>query len=182
MGLIGIQPENEQIKINPGPNYIMKASDICFYMSITKEENSSLLIAATTANASNIIPDEELNLTAHLTRKISFRRATPVPVAMRSSPTDPAKAGAEPFADALSPKRATAHSHKIKAWNKKKGGGDKLSVDDSCIETTTMTAAATSTTTNLIPYSCSSNNLDLTSSASMHDLGTASLTFDSTKP
>lgn len=31
------------ILLNPGPNYVLKASDICFYMNITKEENSALL-------------------------------------------------------------------------------------------------------------------------------------------
>lgn len=34
------------VLLNPGPNYILKASDICFYMNITKEENSALLPAS----------------------------------------------------------------------------------------------------------------------------------------
>ena len=47
MALIGVLEENknnqfEFIKLNPGPNYIMKATDICYYMNIFKEENSSL--------------------------------------------------------------------------------------------------------------------------------------------
>lgn len=50
----------------------MKSSDICFYMSITKEENSSLLIAA---SAQQNIPEEDLGLTSNLTRKLSFRRS-----------------------------------------------------------------------------------------------------------
>lgn len=34
--------------LNPGPSYILKASDICFYMNITKEENSAFLTAPNT--------------------------------------------------------------------------------------------------------------------------------------
>ena len=73
VALVGVQPENEMIKLNAGPHYIMKPSDICFYMSITKEENSSLLIAN---SAHETIPDEELKLTEQFTRKLSFRRAS----------------------------------------------------------------------------------------------------------
>ncbi len=61
------------IKLNAGPTYIMNESDICFYMSITKEENSSLLIAA---SANENIPDEDLTLTGQLTRRLSFRRTS----------------------------------------------------------------------------------------------------------
>ena len=31
--------------LNPGPSYVLKISDICFYMNITKEENSAFLPA-----------------------------------------------------------------------------------------------------------------------------------------
>ncbi|KFM57427.1 Potassium channel subfamily T member 2, partial [Stegodyphus mimosarum] len=31
--------------LNPGPSYLMQSSDICFYMNITKEENSAFLPA-----------------------------------------------------------------------------------------------------------------------------------------
>lgn len=47
MALVGIQSSDEpftSIKLNAGPNYIMKQTDICFYMSIAKEENSSLMV------------------------------------------------------------------------------------------------------------------------------------------
>lgn len=73
VALVGVQPENDVIKLNAGPGYIMKANDICFYMSITKEENSSLQIAA---SAHQNIPDEDLTLTEQLTRKLSFRRSS----------------------------------------------------------------------------------------------------------
>uniref|UniRef100_A0A803T7E1 RCK N-terminal domain-containing protein n=1 Tax=Anolis carolinensis TaxID=28377 RepID=A0A803T7E1_ANOCA len=40
--LIGVRREdNKNILLNPGPRYIMSASDICFYINITKEENSA---------------------------------------------------------------------------------------------------------------------------------------------
>ncbi|XP_076336746.1 potassium channel subfamily T member 2-like isoform X3 [Tachypleus tridentatus] len=47
VALVGIQThiqENQPIMLNPGPSYIMKSTDICFYMNITKEENSAFLI------------------------------------------------------------------------------------------------------------------------------------------
>ncbi|XP_038946654.1 potassium channel subfamily T member 2 isoform X6 [Rattus norvegicus] len=40
--LVGVRREdNKNILLNPGPRYIMNASDICFYINITKEENSA---------------------------------------------------------------------------------------------------------------------------------------------
>ncbi|XP_064649247.1 potassium channel subfamily T member 2-like isoform X8 [Lineus longissimus] len=33
------------IQLNPGPRHIMKGADICFYMNITKEENSAFILA-----------------------------------------------------------------------------------------------------------------------------------------
>ncbi|KAJ8390454.1 hypothetical protein AAFF_G00103890 [Aldrovandia affinis] len=41
--LIGARREdNKNICLNPGPQYIMSASDTCFYINITKEENSTV--------------------------------------------------------------------------------------------------------------------------------------------
>lgn len=34
----------ETILLNPGPRHIMKKDDTCYYMSITKEENSSFVV------------------------------------------------------------------------------------------------------------------------------------------
>lgn len=33
------------ILLNPGPRHIMKKNDTCYYMSITKEENSSFTVS-----------------------------------------------------------------------------------------------------------------------------------------
>lgn len=47
MALVGIKQDmpGSTIQLNPGPRHIMKASDLCFYMSITKEENSAFILA-----------------------------------------------------------------------------------------------------------------------------------------
>lgn len=37
----------DTILLNPGPRHIMKKDDTCYYMSITKEENSSFVINQT---------------------------------------------------------------------------------------------------------------------------------------
>ncbi|KAL8174401.1 UNVERIFIED_CONTAM: potassium channel, subfamily T, member 1 [Gekko kuhli] len=42
--LIGVRrEENKSILLNPGPRHIMSASDTCFYINITKEENSAFI-------------------------------------------------------------------------------------------------------------------------------------------
>ncbi|XP_072288533.1 potassium channel subfamily T member 1 isoform X5 [Eucyclogobius newberryi] len=42
--LIGVKREdNKSIMLNPGPRHIMAASDTCYYINITKEENSAFI-------------------------------------------------------------------------------------------------------------------------------------------
>lgn len=42
--LIGLKrEENKSILLNPGPRHILGASDTCFYINITKEENSAFI-------------------------------------------------------------------------------------------------------------------------------------------
>jgi potassium channel subfamily T protein 1 len=42
--LIGVKREdNKSILLNPGPRHIMSAPDTCYYINITKEENSSFI-------------------------------------------------------------------------------------------------------------------------------------------
>ena len=42
--LIGLKREdNKSILLNPGPRHILAASDTCFYINITKEENSAFI-------------------------------------------------------------------------------------------------------------------------------------------
>lgn len=48
--MVGVRPAElpefyeETILLNPGPRHIMKKDDTCYYMSITKEENSAFVV------------------------------------------------------------------------------------------------------------------------------------------
>ncbi|XP_031621152.1 potassium channel subfamily T member 2 isoform X3 [Contarinia nasturtii] len=50
VALVGVRPAElpefyeETILLNPGPKYTMKKDDTCYYMSITKEENSAFVV------------------------------------------------------------------------------------------------------------------------------------------
>lgn len=50
MALVGVRPAElpefyeDTILLNPGPRHIMKKTDTCYYMSITKEENSAFVV------------------------------------------------------------------------------------------------------------------------------------------
>jgi hypothetical protein len=47
---VGVRPAElpefyeDTILLNPGPRHIMKKDDTCYYMSITKEENSAFVV------------------------------------------------------------------------------------------------------------------------------------------
>ena len=47
MSLVGVRKDlpGATIQLNPGPRHIMKPSDTCYYMNITKEENSAFILA-----------------------------------------------------------------------------------------------------------------------------------------
>nr|XP_024217836.1 potassium channel subfamily T member 2 isoform X1 [Halyomorpha halys] len=51
VALVGVRPAElpefyeDTILLNPGPRHIMKRTDTCYYMSITKEENSAFVVA-----------------------------------------------------------------------------------------------------------------------------------------
>ncbi|XP_046141452.1 potassium channel subfamily T member 2 isoform X3 [Osmia bicornis bicornis] len=51
VALVAVKPAElpefyeDSILLNPGPRHIMKKTDICYYMSITKEENSAFVVA-----------------------------------------------------------------------------------------------------------------------------------------
>ncbi|EFX69876.1 hypothetical protein DAPPUDRAFT_61826, partial [Daphnia pulex] len=57
VALVGVRPAElpefyeETILLNPGPRHIMKKTDICFYMSITKEENSAFVATPTACSS-----------------------------------------------------------------------------------------------------------------------------------
>lgn len=52
VALVGVRPAElpefyeDTILLNPGPRHVMKKTDICYYLSITKEENSSFVVHA----------------------------------------------------------------------------------------------------------------------------------------
>ena len=62
MALVAVRPAElpefyeETILLNPGPRHIMKASDTCYYMSITKEENSAFVVANQQQSAPDAAP------------------------------------------------------------------------------------------------------------------------------
>lgn len=57
VALVGVRPAElpefyeDTILLNPGPRHIMKKTDTCYYMSITKEENSAFVVANNQAGA-----------------------------------------------------------------------------------------------------------------------------------
>ncbi|XP_046977354.1 potassium channel subfamily T member 2 isoform X4 [Vanessa cardui] len=66
VALVGVRPAElpefyeETILLNPGPRHIMKSTDTCYYMSITKEENSAFVVSdKQTESKSNAIPKDQ---------------------------------------------------------------------------------------------------------------------------
>ncbi|KAL8609629.1 hypothetical protein ACOMHN_023765 [Nucella lapillus] len=47
VSLVGVKRDlpGSSIQLNPGPRHIMRKADICFYLNITKEENSAFILA-----------------------------------------------------------------------------------------------------------------------------------------
>lgn len=68
VALVGVRPAElpefyeDTILLNPGPRHIMKRSDTCYYMSITKEENSSFTVANQQFQAHNLGLGRKLGL------------------------------------------------------------------------------------------------------------------------
>ncbi len=63
VSLIGIQTDMAgtwPIMLNPGPSYVLKASDVCFYMNIAKEENSTFLAATSVSASASATSGKEL--------------------------------------------------------------------------------------------------------------------------
>ncbi|XP_048488437.1 potassium channel subfamily T member 1 isoform X3 [Plutella xylostella] len=65
VALVGVRPAElpefyeETILLNPGPRHIMKSSDTCYYMSITKEENSAFVVADKQIESKPPIPKDQ---------------------------------------------------------------------------------------------------------------------------
>lgn len=64
VALVGVRPAElpefyeDTILLNPGPRHIMKKDDTCYYMSITKEENSAFVV---NQNGALVDPPKEGN-------------------------------------------------------------------------------------------------------------------------
>ncbi|XP_059062298.1 potassium channel subfamily T member 2 isoform X5 [Achroia grisella] len=65
VALVGVRPAElpefyeETILLNPGPRHIMKSSDTCYYMSITKEENSAFVVSDKQTENKPTIPKDQ---------------------------------------------------------------------------------------------------------------------------
>ncbi|XP_075990844.1 slowpoke 2 isoform X3 [Anticarsia gemmatalis] len=65
VALVGVRPAElpefyeETILLNPGPRHIMKSSDTCYYMSITKEENSAFVVSEKQSEQKPTIPKDQ---------------------------------------------------------------------------------------------------------------------------
>lgn len=65
MALVGVRPAElpefyeDTILLNPGPRHIMKNSDTCYYLSITKEENSAFVVSEKPAEHKATIPKDQ---------------------------------------------------------------------------------------------------------------------------
>jgi hypothetical protein len=128
---VGIQSENDAIKLNPGSTYIMKSSDICFYMSITKEENSQIA-----EKANENLTDDDLKLTEQLTRRLSFRRAS----FSTSKSTTPISSDAKPLMKKSSSTKFNSTSQTYK------GGNDiKINIEDTSTATDNQTPSTNQT-------------------------------------
>ncbi|XP_062525171.1 potassium channel subfamily T member 2 isoform X2 [Bombyx mori] len=65
VALVGVRPAElpefyeDTILLNPGPRHIMKSTDTCYYMSITKEENSAFVVSDKQAVPNPTIPKDQ---------------------------------------------------------------------------------------------------------------------------
>ena len=41
--LIGVRPHGKKIVLNPGPKYILRGEDTCYFFSITGEEETNII-------------------------------------------------------------------------------------------------------------------------------------------
>uniref|UniRef100_A0A1I8NFH7 RCK N-terminal domain-containing protein n=1 Tax=Musca domestica TaxID=7370 RepID=A0A1I8NFH7_MUSDO len=86
VALVGVRPAHlpefyeDTILLNPGPRHIMKKDDTCYYMSITKEENSAFVVNQNqqNQNADNVTGKENATTTTTSTSLLSSH-TVPIP-------------------------------------------------------------------------------------------------------
>ncbi|KAE8742121.1 hypothetical protein FOCC_FOCC012328 [Frankliniella occidentalis] len=120
VALVAVRPAElpefyeETILLNPGPRHIMKATDTCYYMSITKEENSAFVVAnqqpAQDSGSTHKDKPKDCTGSIHTFRLILFHtlnhapvRWIPVPIEtdVRAAPPSPAAPEATPTGNHL---------------------------------------------------------------------------------
>ncbi|XP_050423572.1 potassium channel subfamily T member 2 isoform X4 [Adelges cooleyi] len=94
VSLVGVRPADlpefyeDTILLNPGPRHIMKKSDICYYISVNKEENSSFVLSN-----SGAMPAKQLESV-----NSSCDKPTDVQKTIKETHTPPSKHSDEPMA------------------------------------------------------------------------------------
>uniref|UniRef100_A0A1Y9H205 RCK N-terminal domain-containing protein n=1 Tax=Anopheles dirus TaxID=7168 RepID=A0A1Y9H205_9DIPT len=84
VALVGVRPAElpefyeETILLNPGPRHIMKKDDTCYYMSITKEENSAFVVNQN----QNQSPDQPPKEATTYTESVTTGGSNPAPSTM----------------------------------------------------------------------------------------------------
>lgn len=92
VALIGVRPfelpefYEDTILLNPGPRHIMQKSDTCYYMSITKEENSAFSVSNTNAN-NHVATDPTTSKDEGKSLGIHFKDGTSPPQLILQVPT-----------------------------------------------------------------------------------------------
>uniref|UniRef100_A0A182QNB1 RCK N-terminal domain-containing protein n=1 Tax=Anopheles farauti TaxID=69004 RepID=A0A182QNB1_9DIPT len=81
VALVGVRPAElpefyeDTILLNPGPRHIMKKDDTCYYMSITKEENSAFVVNQNQTQS----PDQPPKEATTYTESVTTGGSNPVP-------------------------------------------------------------------------------------------------------
>ncbi|XP_050535073.1 potassium channel subfamily T member 2 isoform X4 [Daktulosphaira vitifoliae] len=94
VSLVGVRPADlpefyeDTILLNPGPRHIMKKSDICYYISVNKEENSSFVVSN-----SGVLPIKQLESVNSNSDKLDERQKT-----IKDTHMSPSKSPEEPAA------------------------------------------------------------------------------------
>ncbi len=93
VALVGIQQERAgaTIQLNPGPRHIMKDTDLCFYMSITKEEHSAFILAHPNEDNEGLGLLRRGSMRLSLTKRPSVKKTSSVPPATATPPNNYSK-------------------------------------------------------------------------------------------
>ncbi|XP_037044473.1 potassium channel subfamily T member 2 isoform X7 [Bradysia coprophila] len=94
VALVGVRPAElpefyeETILLNPGPRHIMKKDDTCYYMSITKEENSAFVVNQNQTPTTSD-PPKEVSTSNNNIKSMNPQNMAPVPTVCVRVPHSP---------------------------------------------------------------------------------------------